>query len=381
MGLRFRQSFTVIPGIRINVSTQGLSASIGGAPFTVNIGPHGLTETLSLPGTGLSYRHHQALPSDNSVDPASGPPAPHPSPVATAFPTVPVHSASAEVITSVSLEELKRVVTMANHQYREISSDLDSTYNEKVEANARFDSWDRGWLLRRLLKGQFEKRRIASEEATAKTSELEIQKEASRLNLDIHIEEGPRNAYHLMVEAFSHMLDCRGTWDIRSHRRVDQWHERTSATDAIEKTSVSCGKDACALLKSDLRVPHLPNSKGGGLYFYPGFILYTASHDDFSLIEYGDAKCASLRFSFTESDPLPADAKVIGQTWLYANKDGSRDRRFAANREIPVVEYAGLNFTTAAGLQEEFMLSQFAPVSEFVTRVREFAMTFSSNHI
>ena len=379
MGLRFRQSFTIIPGIRLNVSTQGLSASIGGAPFTVNVGPHGLTETLSLPGTGVSYRHHQSFAPDSPASDNSISPVPHPLAVVTTFPTVPVHSASAEVMTSLSLQELKKLVVTANDQYRSVSSDLDEAYSEKAEAVSRYESWDRGWLFKRLLKDHFENRRKASEEATARATELEIQKDKSRIELDIDIEEGPRNAYHLMAEAFSHVLQCRAIWDIKSHRRVDQIHERTLANDAIDKTSVSWGKDRCDLLKSDLKVPHLSNSKGGGLYFYPGFILYTASQDAFSLIEYREVACKALRFQFVEGESVPSDSKIIGQTWLYANKDGSRDRRFATNGEIPVVEYGGLDFTTATGLREEFMLSQFDHVSDFVIRLKEFATTFSSN--
>jgi hypothetical protein len=33
--------------------------------------------------------------------------------------------------------------------------------------------------------------------------------------------------------------------------------------------------------------------------------MYTALRDDFSLIEYGDVTCASLRFSFVEGDSVP----------------------------------------------------------------------------
>jgi hypothetical protein len=55
MGLRFRRSFRVIPGVRLNVSRSGVSASIGrrGAWFTV--GPKGTRATVGIPGTGLSY--------------------------------------------------------------------------------------------------------------------------------------------------------------------------------------------------------------------------------------------------------------------------------------------------------------------------------------
>lgn len=37
-GWRFRRSFTVIPGLKLNFSKNGLSASIGGSPFTINVG-------------------------------------------------------------------------------------------------------------------------------------------------------------------------------------------------------------------------------------------------------------------------------------------------------------------------------------------------------
>src|SRR6266403_1275698 len=62
MSWRFRKSFKVIPGVRLNLSRSGLSASIGGAPITLNIGPHGLMGTASLPGTGISYRHNFGVP-------------------------------------------------------------------------------------------------------------------------------------------------------------------------------------------------------------------------------------------------------------------------------------------------------------------------------
>ena len=45
MSWRFRQSFKIIPGVRLNLSKSGLSASIGGAPFTVNVGPRGVFGT------------------------------------------------------------------------------------------------------------------------------------------------------------------------------------------------------------------------------------------------------------------------------------------------------------------------------------------------
>ena len=55
MGFRFRRSVRLFPGLRLNVSRSGVSASIGrrGAWFT--LGPRGTRATIGSPGTGLSY--------------------------------------------------------------------------------------------------------------------------------------------------------------------------------------------------------------------------------------------------------------------------------------------------------------------------------------
>src|SRR5215472_15713668 len=124
MGWRFRQSFKIIPGLRLNLSRSGLSVSIGGAPFTLNVGPHGLTGTASVPGTGISYRQHftsgpcahdlPVLPSDpnppglvrpgltppSPATPASYFPAPTSMPMTSSAPTTEVRSASTELFTS-----------------------------------------------------------------------------------------------------------------------------------------------------------------------------------------------------------------------------------------------------------------------------------------
>ena len=55
MGIRFHRSIPIFPGVRLNISKSGFSLSIGGAPFTFNIGQRGEQVTTSLPGTGLSW--------------------------------------------------------------------------------------------------------------------------------------------------------------------------------------------------------------------------------------------------------------------------------------------------------------------------------------
>ncbi len=56
MGFRFQKRFSILPGVRINMSKGGLSASVGPRGADVNIGKKGITTSAGIPGTGLSYR-------------------------------------------------------------------------------------------------------------------------------------------------------------------------------------------------------------------------------------------------------------------------------------------------------------------------------------
>ena len=166
MGWRFRHSFKIIPGVRLNLSKSGLSASIGTAPFTVNVGPRGVYGTASLPGTGISYRqqlggstpHQQdvsthrlpAIPSFPSiVPPPTLPAAPGPILILTT-PIQEVHSASTELLTSESLKEIKKVLQTTYEEHEDISQQLVSARLEKETANRRFESWESGFLFKKL---------------------------------------------------------------------------------------------------------------------------------------------------------------------------------------------------------------------------------------
>ncbi len=55
MGLRFRKSIKIAPGVRVNVSTRGTSLSVGKRGLTTNISRRGVRSTIGIPGSGISY--------------------------------------------------------------------------------------------------------------------------------------------------------------------------------------------------------------------------------------------------------------------------------------------------------------------------------------
>lgn len=56
MGFRLHKSLKVAPGIRLNLSTRGVSTSFGVRGARVNVGHGRVNTTVGVPGTGLSHR-------------------------------------------------------------------------------------------------------------------------------------------------------------------------------------------------------------------------------------------------------------------------------------------------------------------------------------
>lgn len=55
MGFRFRKSFRLAPGVRLNLSKTGLSTTLGVTGANVNIRGRRVRRTVGIPGSGLSH--------------------------------------------------------------------------------------------------------------------------------------------------------------------------------------------------------------------------------------------------------------------------------------------------------------------------------------
>lgn len=56
MGLRFRKSFKLFSGLKLNIGKKSISTSFGGKGLSINTGTNGTFINSGLPGTGISYR-------------------------------------------------------------------------------------------------------------------------------------------------------------------------------------------------------------------------------------------------------------------------------------------------------------------------------------
>jgi hypothetical protein len=86
---------------------------------------------------------------------------------------------------------------------------------------------------------------------------------------------------------------------------------------------------------------------------------------DFALIEFRQLQCELAHSNFIEEETVPSDAERVGTTWKRANKDGSQDRRFNGNYQIPILRYGALAFSSLTGLTEVYQVSSFDKATAF----------------
>jgi Protein of unknown function (DUF4236) len=368
MSWRFQKSFKVFPGLKMNLSGHGLSATVGASPLSVNFGPHGTYANVTVPGTGLSNRVRLDSPPLPSATPGNLAPL-RPMPVApqltSYFATEEIRSASTELLNSTNLEPVRKLLREAYEERTAISNDLSAAESEFSAAHLRYVSWDNGFLFKRLFKKAFAARKEQSETAEAKRDELKEQLRLTTLVTDIDVDRQQAEPYFRMRDEFSALAESAVIWDTLDRRRVNRVVERSAASEAITREPVRFDLNTCDILNWEQKVPHLANKNGGDLYLFPGFVLYRASREAFALIDFREVTLTYKPQRFIEDQFVPSDFQVVDRAWAKSNKDGSPDRRFKDNYQIPVALYGKLLFTSPTGLQEEYQISNAALADRF----------------
>lgn len=359
---RFRKSFSPLPGVRLTLSPSGISTSVGVGPFRVTAGPKGSRFTARVPGTGISYQ--QTIGSSYSaISPVV---IPEPEVVLPQAPkATQIQSAGSEILTTAGLTEFRSLLLSARAEKQEIERELSVARASEKQLVSQYEGWKNGFFLRRIRKNRFAELEFEAGEATAKRDELENQASLVKLDTKIEVPDVVKFAYSRLVDSFGRMAMSERIWDMVSHAAVNQVAERSVAHRAVERKPVKFDFEDCGLIESEWKVPHLENANGGDLYLYPLFVLYFAGGENFAVMEYSQIQFHPIATRFHEQEAVPRDSKIVGKTWAKTNKDGSPDRRFKGNYEIPVALYGDMVFKSSTGLNEEYLISNADAFIEF----------------
>ncbi len=382
MAWRYRKSFKLMPGVRINLSKRGFSTTIGVRGASLNFSSRGTYLNTGIPGTGIYNRQRIDTPDGaNTYEPPSSQPTPllpDIIPAAAveqqeAYDPNAIKSASAEEVTSEGLKGLKETLAEAYAERLQISADKTKCEKELVDTTTKYNKTNTffGRLLR--------KKKLASLQAAIEDKKNEIlelgeQYDLTKVELDIDIDENKAEDYKKLVSLFDAMSKSQKLWDMTSSQSNTE--RKSSASTLVTRRDVKFALGDIPIINSKFQALKLQNANGADMFIYPGFLVMT-NGVKFGFLGVDEIEVASSISRFLEEEELPKDSKSVGTTWTYVNKDGSPDRRYSDNRQIPVMLYGEIKFSSNTGINEVYMISNAEATEQFVKAFKEYQTLFS----
>ncbi len=99
---------------------------------------------------------------------------------------------------------------------------------------------------------------------------------------------------------------------------------------------------------------------------------------EFAIVGFHEIEITFGGSQFLEEEKIPSDTKVVGHTWAKVNKNGTPDKRFKDNYQIPIVLYGSLGFSTKSGLNEVYPFSNYEDCQDFYNTLIVYQKTLNS---
>ncbi|MDB5347837.1 MAG: Membrane-anchored nucleotide-binding enzyme [Schlesneria sp.] len=179
------------------------------------------------------------------------------------------------------------------------------------------------------------------------------------------------DAYRNLFAAVDEMARCGAVWHVTARGQVYDPKYHAGAGQLINRNSLAIDYRNPPYVKTNLSVPCLPFGRLS-LYLLPDRVL-VYDQSGVGTVGYNALRLEANPMRFIEDGSVPRDAVVIDHAWRYVNKDGSPDRRFNNNRQIPVCQYEELRLTSSGGLQEVLHLSRVGISSYLQSSISETA--------
>jgi hypothetical protein len=397
--MRFRRRVRVFPGLTLNFSGSGISATVGVPGLSVNMGRQGTFLNTGLPGTGLYNRQRiGARPPGNrsgsrsttsarsnsssrtgfnaagsgsastSHNPSPAEPAQLPGSAYVPYASEKtIGSAPMSALRSAGLEPLREQLEACYRERRELLQ-LHSQAEQELERWRKRRSLAR-WLLLGWVMPVF----------TRKINEAEEDRDALREQInacavDLQCQHSPEmeTAYQSLCQAFDGLARSGTIWDVTGEVPLDNTLTRTPQDTFTRRFAVQWKRTPLSILRCAHEALLVENANGEDILIYPGFFLLFNEEREFALIDLRELELQLDLVRFIEEGPVPPDARVVDHTWTRVNKDGSPDRRFRDNPRLPICLYVRLTWRSQGGLHETYLCTDGISAADFMGAFAEY---------
>jgi uncharacterized tellurite resistance protein B-like protein len=156
-----------------------------------------------------------------------------------------------------------------------------------------------------------------------------------RVAVVYRMDDAAARAFQSLSNGFAWLIESRAVWRITDEESV----QRPANTTSVTRVAANLWRGDAANVLTNIGIPSITGS-GETLHFLPDALLVRDAASNVVDLAYQSLRIECQSMLFSESAPsVPSDSKAVSFSWLYANKDGSPDRRRSGNRQIPVLEY------------------------------------------
>lgn len=349
MGFRYRKSINLGGGFRINLSKSGVGYSWGTKGYRITKTASGKTRrTYSIPGTGLSYvsetgqnRNSQRNRSQNNA------PGYRPTTTEPAYqqPFGEQRIESAEI---------------KNFQSAEFGN-----ITSAIERTLKMNKWGT-ILLWCVLLAAGNPAFILLPIIGGVLKVMARSKGAVNLEYDFDVEK--EEEHDRRVGAWIILAEGAKEWQVLTETYNSNTKVHAGAGRSLNRVPCTIKKTSPYYLKTNVDLIQIKLKKEILLILPDKVFIIRGTK--VGAVNYDDLQIQVSSINFVESEPVPKDAQVIGQTWQFVNKNGTPDKRYKDNRQLPICLYGVVKLRSASGINVEMHVSNIQKSRDFDMLIR-----------
>ena len=189
-----------------------------------------------------------------------------------------------------------------------------------------------------------------------------------KLEYDLSSEE--LEAHMQRVNAWQTLFSGKKEWQILTEQFNNNRKTNAGAGRSIKRTDCKILTKTPYFINTNVKVVEILLAKKERLIILPDRLFFVRKNK-VGVVEYKDLNINASHVEFIETEPIPKDAQVIGKTYLYVNKDGTPDKRFKNNKELPVCLYGRILLRSFSGLEVELQISNVQNSEKFAELIKK----------
>jgi len=325
MGLRYRKSINLGMGFRVNISTSGIGYSWGTKGYRITKTASGKTrQTVSIPGTGISYVEESGGNGKANNTPAQ-----------------------------------KDRATLIAENFHDIE-EVTSANTTMLQSEAY-----------KVLSSQIKKLQIIVYGIIVATLALSIALSLPMIfiigfvvaiilgyrispSIEYSFDDEQQARWNEISEAWRAVAKSCDLQEITLHAKANDPRTNAGIKESIDTSKMKSGKTLPWFMKTNV-TPIVFTMKKHTLAIMPDRLL--VFQGGLGAVDYSEVKFELFIQGFLVEGKTPKDSELIQYVWRYANKDGSRDKRFNNNSQYPIMKYGKIFISSNRGLNIQFLCS------------------------